>query len=223
MAASHFMIHLPFIQITVESRPMDYFKKALISTALLSVLSSATPAFAQMYPGMNLPYSTYYPSSYSYPSQSGYGSGYGSQNVYQVTNIPQNISIPTYMTTSIPTYNTNTYPSYQQPRTSQYTPQYQSAPQPNFYYTYPPVNQVRYTPSSSYQYGNGSTYSYPTYDSSYAPYSNYYTQYPQQNLGYTGDRDALGTPLCDWQGYGRSDCSFNPHQWVYDPYSGTWY
>lgn len=175
---------------------MDNLKTGLIAAGIVSILSVAVPAFAQSY--------SYSGNNYAYyPQQS---AAYSNPMTYQV---------PTYA--RMPSY--NTYPSYQ--RQNNY--QYQNA-QPNFYYTYPPVNRVQYIPSS-YQnpVSYGPTHSYPGYDSYYAPSSNYYTTYPQQNMGYTGDRDALGTPLCNWQGYGRSDCSFNPNQPVYDAYTGTWY
>ena len=121
--------------------------------------------------------------------------------------------MPTTNTMQMPNYsNYGNNPGYTYPRNNQPVamPQY-AAPQ------YP-----QYTPSYSQPtsyYG----YSYPEYDPSYEWYSNYYTTYPQQNLGYTGDSDAFGSQLCYWEDYGRSDCSFNPHQWVYDPYTGTYY
>lgn len=58
--------------------------------------------------------------------------------------------------------------------------------------------------------------------------------YPDQSYGYTGgygygaqqtgDYDLLGQPLCQWSDYnGRTPCSYDPHQWIYDPYTGSWY
>jgi len=51
--------------------------------------------------------------------------------------------------------------------------------------------------------------------------------YGYQNFGYypqpTGARDLLGNDLCNWGDYSGYPCSFDPHQWIYDPYTGTWY
>lgn len=55
--------------------------------------------------------------------------------------------------------------------------------------------------------------------------------YPQDGYGSqfgharpTGDYDLIGQPLCEWYDYnGRTPCSFDPHQWIYDPYTGSWY
>ncbi len=140
---------------------------------------------------------------------SGYSMNYGSPS------INQSVHFPLYVSHASDMLNMNTVPGYSggyMPRvyTSTYYPQQQYYPQSSY---------------SSYSYNTAHypSYSYPQYDSSYAPYSDYYTTYPQQNRGFTGDTDAFGNQLCYWQGYGRSDCSFNPHQWVYDPYTGTWY
>ncbi len=57
------------------------------------------------------------------------------------------------------------------------------------------------------QYGIGGSY-YPSFGPSYV----------------TGDYDMLGTPLCQWYDYnGRTPCAYDPHQWVYDQYTGSWY
>jgi hypothetical protein len=217
------LVHLPFIAFQVESCTMDYMKmkKAVITAGIVSVLAVAAPAFAQSYYGNNGYTSSYYPQqSYSY----------GTPMIYQPVTMPSYINyapvnIPNYGQVNSYSINNPMQQQYQYQMPQQYVSnQYPSSMQPYFYYTFPPVNQVQYHPSSyqnPVQYGP--TYSYPEYDPYYAANSNYYTMYPQQNLGFTGDRDALGTPLCNWQGYGRSDCDFNPHQWVYDPYTGTWY
>jgi len=85
------------------------------------------------------------------------------------------------------------------------------------------TGQGGYNPSTSQNnlYGQGP--SRPDYDPHTASWSNYYTQYPQVPHNYTGDSDLYGYPLCNWQGYGVAECNSDPNQWVYDPYSGTWY
>ena len=84
----------------------------------------------------------------------------------------------------------------------------------NSYYYDPYVQPVYYQPVSYYP----STYYYP--QPSY-----YYGGGVNPNSYYvpTGDTDALGNELCYWEDYGRSSCDFNPHQWVYDSWTGTWY
>ena len=66
-------------------------------------------------------------------------------------------------------------------------------------------------------------YSYPQY--SYQQYSQ--PSYGGYGYGYaqpTGNQDFWGNQLCDWgydyQGY---PCDRDPHQWIYDPYTGSWY
>jgi hypothetical protein len=176
---------------------MNHIQKGFIAAALFGIISIATPVLAQSYYGGNGYMNSYYPQQSSYNN---YGnSSNGNPMIYQVVNAP----LMNHFFINMPSYNV---PSYNAP--TQYYPQQQQ-------YTAQPYQQ------QNQYYGSG--YSSPEYDPSYAPYSNYYTTYPQQNNGYTGDHDAFGSPLCNWQGYGRSDCSFNPHQWVYDPYTGTWY
>ena len=54
-----------------------------------------------------------------------------------------------------------------------------------------------------------------------------YGGYGQPNFGYTaqptGGRDLLGNDLCNWGDYRGYPCSYDPHQWIYDPYTGSWY
>ena len=201
---------------------MNFLKTGVISGTVSLIFLAATPALAQSY-GYGGEYGTYTPApSYSYSNYNSYGSHNSPMIVQMGTRSPgisSYMNMPSRMSDVMRGGNMqNTY----QPQYSQYQNQY-SAPQ--YSQQYPQYSYQ--TPQSysmpSYNPSQYSSYSYPQYDSSYAPYSSYYTTYPQQNMGYTGDTDALGSQLCNWQGYGRSDCSFNPHQWVYDPYSGTWY
>ena len=81
-----------------------------------------------------------------------------------------------------------------------------------------------YYPNQSYgQYGSqsyGSGYSNYGYSTSHGGGYGSPFGYAQP----TGDYDLIGQPLCQWYDYsGRTPCSFDPHQWIYDPYTGTWY
>lgn len=205
---------------------MNFLKTGVISGAVLLIFLAATPALAQSH-GYGDGYGTYTPTpSYSYSNYNSYGS-YNSPTIVQMgrqsPSITSYMNMPGRMSDMMRGGNMqNTY----QPQYSQYQDQY-SAPQysPQYpHYSYQtPRSYTMPTYNTSQYPSRPPSYSYPEYNSSYAPYSNYYTTYPQQNMGYTGDTNVFGSQLCNWQGYGRSDCSFNPHQWVYDPYSGTWY
>lgn len=96
------------------------------------------------------------------------------------------------------------YDYYSSGQHYQYDPYYyQPYAQPMYYYEPTYYYQGAYYPQPSYSYGGGvnpHSYSIPT-----------------------GDTDALGNELCYWEDYGRSSCDFNPHQWVYDAWTGTWY
>ena len=74
-------------------------------------------------------------------------------------------------------------------------------------------SQSQYQSQGQYYVPRQRSYSQPPYGGGYP--NNY--SYP------TGSTDAFGYSLCNWQDYGISRCDFNPHQWVYDPYTGTWY
>lgn len=118
------------------------------------------------------------------------------------------------------------------------------------YYPYSPYDTYYYEDYSSGGYGYESYSYYPAYSASYYYVPNYYyypqisyyqpasyyPAYPNPSTSYgyggvnpynysipTGDTDALGNELCYWEDYGRSSCDFNPHQWIYDPWTGTWY
>lgn len=103
--------------------------------------------------------------------------------------------------------------------------------QPTYYYEEPwyGYEPTYYYEQPTYNYYQPFYYEQPTYYQQ--PTYNYYqpTYYsgggvnPNTPHYPTGDRDALGNDLCYWADYGRSSCDFNPHQWIYDPYTGTWY
>ncbi len=79
---------------------------------------------------------------------------------------------------------------------------------PEYYYYYP--QQYYYYPQTYY-------YQPPAYSYGYSQPVSYYGGSP------TGDADAFGHDLCYFADYGRSRCDSDPHQWVYDAWTGTWY
>ncbi len=112
------------------------------------------------------------------------------------------------------------YPQYQQQPAFAYgAPQYgygypqQQYPQPYNYYP-----QYNYAPQYSYGY-------YPQQNYGYSQY-HYPSQWGPSGYGYpTGDTVPwIGGPLCEFPDYdGRALCGSNPNQWVYDPWTGSWY
>ncbi len=103
------------------------------------------------------------------------------------------------------------------------------------YYYYAPTYypQQYYYADYSYLYypQNYSYYYYPHTTSSYYPQYHTYPAYSYgnsspspYNWSYpTGDTDTFGYDICNWEGYGRGRCDFNPRQPVYDHWTGTWY
>lgn len=109
----------------------------------------------------------------------------------------QNPSYPTYQPVaySYPTYGYQNY-GYQYAM-----PTYQT-------YNYAPYYDWSYGGTGGYSYG--SSYSYPSYG---------YT-YPNQVPG----TDLWGNDMCYWgAGYNNFPCDRDPHQWVFDPYTSTYY
>jgi hypothetical protein len=88
-------------------------------------------------------------------------------------------------------------------------------------YGYPQNSYVpQYTPSYSY----APQYQYPSYG--YGGGYNMYGQNVPYSYGYpTGDTVPLiGGQLCEFPDYdGRALCGSNPNQWIYDPWTGSWY
>jgi hypothetical protein len=92
-------------------------------------------------------------------------------------------------------------------------------------YYYEPA--AYYYPPVYYQIAMEPVYSYSVFHS-VQPASTWhegygYTVNPYNYSIPTGDTDAFGNELCYWEDYGRSSCDFNPHQWIYDPWTGSWY
>lgn len=82
-------------------------------------------------------------------------------------------------------------------------------------------------PGMNTSYGTPSyqNYSYPSYQQ-YSYSEPQYTSYGSYGYGAapTGGKDFWGNPMCNWGAdYGNFPCDRDPHQWVYDPYSGSWY
>lgn len=122
---------------------------------------------------------------------------------------------PTYSNAYMPQY------SYQRPVVSyyQYQPQFQfqQPRQQQYQYQYQPY---QYAPQMQYQYQYASNaYAQDPYSTGFAyggPYA--YGGMP------TGDTVPwLGGEMCNWAGYGRSPCAFDPQQPVYDAWTGTYY
>jgi hypothetical protein len=107
---------------------------------------------------------------------------------------------------------------------------------PGFYTGYPSYNMYSqpmyydygyYSGYQNYSYNYYPTYSYPTYNT-YNPYYDPYDAYfPSTQLSYgypTGDAVPwLGGEMCYYPDYGRSPCAFDPHQPIYDVWTGTYY
>ena len=94
----------------------------------------------------------------------------------------------------------------------------------NTYITYPQQNSFGYgAPAYAPQYYTPS-YSYaPTYG--YGGYNRYGQNVPY-SYGYpTGDTVPwIGGQMCEFPDYdGRALCGSNPNQWIYDPWTGSWY
>jgi len=125
-----------------------------------------------------------------------------------------------------------------------YVVNYQYAPQ-QYTYGYPYAQQQQQQSQSQYQSQQPSSYySQPTYYNQPTNYSgssqaipgtpsnflNYYNQennglvYPYSSSRPTGNTDAFGNQLCYWSDYPEyAPCGQDPQQWIYDPYTGTWY
>lgn len=89
--------------------------------------------------------------------------------------------------------------------------------------TFPVYQQQSYGMGHS---GGYTGYGYSSYGSypqmMYDPYFGYSAAFGPAYP--TGDYDLVGQPLCQWYDYnGHTPCNYDPHQWIYDPYTGTWY
>lgn len=144
-----------------------------------------------------------------------------------------NIYLPGYTVSGMPGMQ---YGSYGQPQQSGAGFRWTTSTYPAR--AFDPTVDTFYYPQQSYgmggysNYGGGYNTGYSNYGSGYSNYG-----YPQMTYdpyyGYsaafgpsypTGDYDLLGTPLCQWYDYnGATPCAYDPHQRVYDQYTGSWY
>ena len=204
---------------------MIYTKKAL-SLAIISFLIVV---------GFSVPATTY--------ASSGNSFFLPAQNSYAYSQPREQLVVYAFGPTQYPQYQQAYYtyqPGYQYggqtyPAQVSYPSQYQNqfarlnGKFNNYTYIAPQTMQNASTPS----YAN---YSYPQYQ----PYNSYpqnygyaqpqYSSYSYPSYGYggypqpTGETDLLGHQLCNWasdyQGY---PCDQDPHQWIHDPYTDTWY
>lgn len=114
--------------------------------------------------------------------------------------------------------------SYSPAQGSQQNTYIQHPQQQNYY---PQQNYPSNWGQPSYGYYPQNQYSYPNH--SYAPYGSNVNMYGQQvpySYGYpTGETVPLiGGQLCEFPDYdGRALCGSNPNQWIYDPWTGSWY
>ena len=175
-------------------------KSLVLSLVFLGI---AMPASAFAYVDYGAYYYTPAPNSQAYY-----------QPMYAYSYAPVQNSAPQqnqYVYNSIP----QQYNQYPQQQYNQY-PQQQYSPQ----YSY---NQPQYNsyPSNGYQ-------QYPSYNSypQYGQNSNMYGQNVPYSYGYpTGDTVPwIGGQLCEFPDYdGRALCGSNPNQYIYDPWTGSWY
>lgn len=144
-------------------------------------------------------YGGYYnsPQGFFFP----YGTGIGAPREVMTVHAWGPTQAPSYHSMNAPQYSQpmyfpqQQYPTYQQPMYQQHQPTY-----------YQP--QYSYAPQNYYMPQN---YARPPQSYSYSPQP-------------TGGTDLWGTPLCSWGAdYMGYPCDRDPHQWIFDPYSGSWY
>lgn len=143
--------------------------------------------------GQAFAYGDLYYSPYPYYPYGAGGYGYAQQQQQQQYAYQQ----PMYAPQMPPAYNQYYYPAYEYG-----APQY---PATRYTPHYPPQQ-----PGRGASYGQDCTW----------PYTNC------PNLGYGIVRSYPWGDYtrCYWgSDYGYNSCSYDPHQWLYDPYSGEWY
>ena len=207
------------------------------NTQYTPTYSTYTPSYNYNTTGSYTPSSSY-GSTYSYPSYSSYQSptsyqtysspsysNYGTVGSYTSSDSEANegnCNDEMSEGTGCGSLGSNSsYGSYSYPST-QYQTQYQTS--------YPSYSSNYYTPTSYSNYGSNSYNPYATV-STYANTNSYATTgsnpqtYPYSHATPTGRYDAFGTPLCMWSDYPGTamPCGTDPQQWIFDPYSGTWY
>jgi len=149
-------------------------------------------------------YAWYGPTYFNYNFDSNYGGNYG----YGVS--------PSY-------YPATSYSGYSKPKEQlvvyAWGPTSAPAQPPSYYPPQKSYNYNSYTMPQTYSYPQYAQYNYPQY-SSYSYQPPYGGGYPQA----TGGKDLWGNQLCNWgSDYRGYPCDRDPHQWIYDPYTGTYY
>lgn len=176
--------------------------------SFLAVLGLSTPAITFAWVGGDMMFSNIgniYMPGYTVPGMNAMPSSYG--NSYGQYSAPQQSGAGFRWTTS-------TYPA------RAFDPMVDTFYYPQQSYG---MNSSGYGGSSYSSYGSGYGSNYGSYPQmSYDPYYGYSAAFGPSYA--TGDYDLLGTPLCQWYDYnGATPCAYDPHQRVYDQYTGTWY
>jgi hypothetical protein len=171
--------------------------RSLSITGLLAVVFSVLPLSANAYVEYGAFYATPAPHSQLY---------YQPMYAYAATPVLNDYQHNSYGYGS-PQYSYDTHPGYY--AENYYLPQYQtySHSYPQYNYAYPQA----YNPIPPAPYGQG---------------ANMYGQPVPYSYGYpTGETVPwTGGQLCEFPDYdGRALCGSNPNQWIYDPWTGTWY
>lgn len=155
------------------------------------------------------------PSSYNTNAIGSYQPGYthnGTSYPSQSQFAPQQ---PMYMNTN--PYQSGSYNTMQNTNVYNYPAQFSYTSQPSYQAQYPMNNYGGY---SSGGYGSGNS----SYESGYG-YGGGYGSHSSGGYGVpTGGTNFWGTPLCNWgYDYKGYPCDRDPHQWVFDPHTGSYY
>ena len=160
----------------------------------------------------------------SYMQQNAYPTQNYSQQYPQYQHMPQNQYVPQYSSYGAGQYNSGFAPQMASPSYQDFYSKFlnYTVVAPGNYTNVPAA--VSYMPSQTNTQRN--SYSYPTTQKQYPSYQNYGggygygSSYGQPVAG----TDFWGNPMCNWGAdYGNFPCDRDPHQWVYDPYTGTTY
>ena len=157
-----------------------------------------TPSYSNSFPSYKGTPAYQQPyNQYSQPSYNPYTPNYASNNFPQMFQPAVQNGYPNFSTFNSKFVN-NTYIAPQ-------VMQYGSIPNSYSNYSYPQSN-----------YGYKQPYQYPSYNS----YGGYGGSYAPS----TGLKDFWGNDMCNWgSDYGNFPCDRDPHQWIQDPYTGSWY
>ncbi len=130
---------------------------------------------------------------------------------------------PYYMSNSLTVYGSTIYSNPQIVNTS-YAQSYQMPQYQQPYMQQSQTQHPSYGAQNYYQpsYSNGYSYQQPS--SRYGNVVNNEPVYPYAYATPTPYSDAFGTKLCRWSDFPTlAPCDSNPNQWIFDPYTETWY